>query len=202
MFQLDCSDCTALDGYPEDTILQFFIGRSDLYGCNFDELTTGDFLIHARNRGDAGSLHTPPPIEVVNGEFGSDYTPFGMSAVRTDGMMMDAQPFTAMIDASIHGVYERIDALYKRYDIDPLESWLDEMCQTRGLSHHTGGYPAFTQADITATPAGRDFDHVLLRLTSDDTIMWGDSGDCVFLIRSEDLRKGDFSRIAYSWDCC
>ncbi len=202
VFQLDCADCATLDGYPEDMILQFFIGRSDLYGFNFDELVTGDFLIHARQRGDTGRLHAPPLLAEVNGEFGSDYSPFGRSAVRGTGVMVDAQPFTDTIDGNSDGVYDRIYAFIDDYDLSEIDAWLDVAHMGRGLSHHTGGYPAFTQADITATPAGQPFDHVLLRLTSDDTIMWGDSGECVFLIRSEDLRKGDFSRVAYSWDCC
>jgi len=31
--------------------------------------------------------------------------------------------------------------------------------------------------------------------------MWGDSGQGQFMIRREDLRKRDFSKIFYQWDC-
>jgi uncharacterized protein YwqG len=95
----------------------------------------------------------------------------------------------------------RIDALYQRFDIDALYAFVESDEVARPMRHHTGGYPAYTQSDVHYQSAFADHDHVLLRLTSDDTIMWGDVGECVFLIRSEDLKRGDFSRVAYSWDC-
>lgn len=202
VFQLDCADCAALPGYPADTIIQFFIGRDDLFGANFDELVTGNFLIHTRQRGDEGALHNPPPLEEINGQFASDYSPFVKKEVRNRGTMVNAVPVTDTIDFGIDGVYDRVAALGEDYDIEELEDWIQSDGDNRPLRHHTGGYPAFTQADITATPAGKPFDHVLLRLTSDDILMWGDAGECVFLIRSDDLRQGNFSRVAYSWDCC
>ena len=202
LFQLDCADCAALDGYPSDTILQFFVGRSDLYGCDFDRLVTGDFLVHARSRSDKGALQSPPPLEVVNDEFGSDFSPIMNLVVRTEGIAFVPELYTDTMDWSLHEVASRIDALHERYDITKLEDWIEGDGDRRASRHHTGGYPAFTQSDITASETGRPFDHVLLNLTADDHIMFGDSGECVFLIRKEDLRRGDFSRVAYSWDCC
>lgn len=202
LFQLDCADCTALDGYPDDTILQFFIGRSDLLGADFDRLVVGDFLVQARSRSDKGDLHPAPPLEEVNGKVFSDHSPFHDMDVRQNGLMLNPRPFTDQIDFNIDGVYDRVAKLADRFDITELESWIETDGDCRPMVHHTGGYPAFTQNDITATLVGKPFDHVLLRLTSDDLLMWGDSGECVFLIRREDLAKGDFSRIAYSWDCC
>ena len=200
LFQLDCADCDALEGYPLNTILQFFVGRSDLYGCNFVELVTGDFLVHARQRSDSGRLHAPPKLEEVNNQFGSDFSPLSKE-VRRDGVALDPEPYTDTMDWSLHEVTSRIDTLYQQYDITKLEDWIETDGDSREPRHHTGGYPRFTQSDITSTKAGKVFDHVLLNLTTDDHIAFGDSGECVFLIRSEDLRCGDFSRVAYSWDC-
>lgn len=38
----------------------------------------------------------------------------------------------------------------------------------------------------------------------DDTcgIMFGDSGNCTFLISKENLQKCDFSQVEYDWQCC
>nr|WP_299908016.1 DUF1963 domain-containing protein [Sphingomonas bacterium] len=40
-----------------------------------------------------------------------------------------------------------------------------------------------------------------MRLTSDDYLLWGDVGEAVFLLPADDLRRRDWSRVAYSWDC-
>ena len=201
VFQLDCADCATLDGYPADTILQFFVGRGDVYGCDFDDLVNGDFLVHARHSSDNGSLHTPPSLEEANGEFGNEYSPFLKMDVRQTGLMLDPQQVDDRMDYSIDGLYDHVLPLQDKFDLAALDAWLDSEDGMRPHRHHTGGYPAFTQADITETSAGKPFDHVLLRVTSDENVMWGDVGECVFLIRSADLRKGDFSRVAYSWDC-
>jgi uncharacterized protein YwqG len=42
---------------------------------------------------------------------------------------------------------------------------------------------------------------LLLQLDSDEEMMWGDSGIANFFIDPDDLRRGDFSRVAYHWDC-
>ena len=101
-----------------------------------------------------------------------------------------------MLDAE-----RRIGAYYREYDVRELEDFLEREENARALRHHTGGFPAFTQSDIRGYPACADLDHTLLRLTSDNNLMWGDAGECVFMMTSDDLAKGDFSRVAYSWDC-
>ena len=35
-----------------------------------------------------------------------------------------------------------------------------------------------------------------------DLIMWGDVGICNFFISPEALKRRDFSRVLYNWDCC
>ncbi len=201
LLQLNCVDCSALDGYPADTILQFFVAREDLFGANFDDLFAGEFKVTARNGSDGGRLQPPLPLETVDGIAFSDVSPFRNMEVRNSGVALKAAPFTDRIDASIHPADERINAFYPNYDLDPLYDYLDSEDVQRRLGHHTGGYPAYTQSDVRASPKYAELDHVLLRLTSDDIFIWGDLGEAVFLMRSDDLAKGDFSRVAYSWDC-
>jgi uncharacterized protein YwqG len=64
--------------------------------------------------------------------------------------------------------------------------------------HKLGGYPEFTQQD-PRKPQDRQV--LLLQLDSDDAMMWGDSGIANFFIDPADLQRGDFSRVAYTWDC-
>lgn len=73
--------------------------------------------------------------------------------------------------------------------------------------HKVGGYPDFTQSDprphwISKGASAGDW-QLLFQLDSDPrlNLMWGDNGTASFFIRPEDLKKLDFSRVAYHWDC-
>lgn len=66
--------------------------------------------------------------------------------------------------------------------------------------HKLGGYPNFTQSD----PRQPSDDLILLfQLDSDERLglMWGDVGTANFFIRPQDLKRRDFSKVAYHWDC-
>ena len=66
-----------------------------------------------------------------------------------------------------------------------------------------GGYPSFTQTDPRAYRNNRDIgDFNLLTIESTSGIMWGDVGIAQFFMNEDDLRRRDFSRVAYNWDCC
>lgn len=201
LVQLDCAECQELYGYPDHGIIQFFIGRNDLYGADFDDPTRATILVRRCDVTQPGGLVPPPPLDVVAEVEFSDYSPFQDNAIRAAGVGLRATLIADRIDQSIMAAEQRIAALYERYNIDALEAFLESDAATRPLRHHTGGYPAYTQSDVHYQPAFADFDHVLLRLTSDDFLMWGDVGECVFLIRRDDLARADFSRVAYSWDC-
>ncbi|MBY0284632.1 MAG: DUF1963 domain-containing protein [Sphingomonas sp.] len=199
--QLDCAECQELDGYPESGIIQFFIGRGDLHGADFDDPTRATMLVRRCDVTAPGSLIPPPPLEIVAGVEFSDFSPFQDDAVRSAGIGLRPTLIVDRIDQSIMAAEKRITALYQHYTIDALEAFLESDAAARPLRHQTGGYPAYTQSDVHYQLAFADFDHVLLRLTSDELVMWGDVGECVFLIRSSDLARADFSRVAYSWDC-
>jgi uncharacterized protein YwqG len=199
--QLDCADCQSLEGYPGEGVFQFFIGRDDLYGADFDNLLNGSYLVRLCSVATKGALIEPPPLKEVGEISFSDYSPFMNGSHRTNGIALRAVPFEDRIDQSIKDAEARIMDLYKVYDISALEAFVESDDLQRPMQHHTGGFPAFTQSDVRYIDAFSGYDHVLLRITSDDTIMWGDVGEAVFLMPSEDLHKGDFSRVAYNWDC-
>lgn len=199
--QLDLADCRSLPGFPHDGIVQFFIGRDDVYGADFDHPRRGNFLVRLCRPNAAGALHAPPALAEVNGVFGSNFSPFSGNGVRVRGIALAPEAVEDSIDGSIIEADTRIHELYRQFDIGSLEDILEAPQNERPIRHHAGGYPAFTQSDIRHQADNADLDQVLLRVTSDDNVMWGDAGEAVFMIRQADLAAGNFGETVYSWDC-
>lgn len=200
--QLNLADCAELEGYPVDGFVQFFIGRDDLYGANFDELQKGDFVVRWLPSSSEGSLHDAPHTDEFDQSGIDDFSPSSDFELRRRGIMLKPSLITDQMNLAVVDASKRFFNLdHKRYDTNPLYDELDEIQLASSSGHHTGGYPAFTQSDIREYGEYQEYDHVLLRLTSDNFMMWGDVGECVFMIPSGDLAKGDFSRVIYSWDC-
>ena len=68
-----------------------------------------------------------------------------------------------------------------------------------------GGYPAFTQCDPRYYDKNLErFNTLLLQLDCEDEcdLMFGDTGVANFFINEEDLKKLDFTKVLYNWDCC
>ena len=77
------------------------------------------------------------------------------------------------------------------------------------VHHQMGGYPYFTQNDPRSDEKMSDLDVMLFQLDSDFRpenreylVCWGDAGIANFFISREALRKRDFTKVAYTWDCC
>ena len=77
------------------------------------------------------------------------------------------------------------------------------------VRHQMGGYPYFTQNDSRSDDKMSDLDVMLFQLDSDFRpenreylVCWGDAGIANFFISREALRKRDFTKVAYTWDCC
>lgn len=200
--QLDLADCAGLQGYPAAGVIQFFVARDDLYGADFDDPSKGVRLVRRVDPAQSGALHPPPPLIEIAGVAFSDCSPFQSDQTRESGIALRPDQFEDRIDGSIKEANFRIDELYRQgWELQSLYDFLDSDAVARPMRHHTGGYPAYTQNDVHGIAAFEPYDHVLLRLTSDDDLMWGDVGECVFLIRSADLANGEFEDVAYSWDC-
>ncbi|WP_261663587.1 YwqG family protein [Deinococcus sp. Marseille-Q6407] len=204
--QLNFAALPPLPGFPTRGILQFFIGRTDVYGCTFLGTDQGEReVFQTRWFPDPGDdltqLDTDPAgVPPLDEEF---FSPLEAGAGgRLEGTLA-SQPLTAA-DRLFEGVVG-LDLLDDAASPDPertLGEWLEE--NGRELlgagGHQLGGYPSFTQAD----PRGPDDPRILLlQLDSDDDLglMWGDMGIANFFIYPEDLARCDFSRVAYNWDC-
>jgi uncharacterized protein YwqG len=69
--------------------------------------------------------------------------------------------------------------------------------------HMISGYPSFAQTDPRDNDAAFEkFDTLLLQLTSEGGLCWGDMGVLNFHIPMENLKRLDFSEVLYNFDCC
>ena len=75
-------------------------------------------------------------------------------------------------------------------------------------AHLVLGYPFFTQSDPRYGDLMDEFGTLLLQIDSEgepgtgkDRILWGDVGIGGFFINEENLKRGDFSRVLFNWDC-
>lgn len=192
--QLDFAHLPAVDGFPDTGVLQLFTQRDDLMGVDFDHPDRS--VIHLIWHADglpAGSLVAPPPQDEPTGPL--------TDIVRDDGLALVATPALHQPPANDFRVERLLQGLGNRPNFGSLDDWIHSPEREESMVHHVGGHPAFTQSDFRRPCHLDDYDRVLLRLTSDDHVFWGDMGEAVFLIRAADLAARDFSRVAFSWDC-
>lgn len=181
--QLNLDDMPPLPDFPHTGLLQFFVGDDELYGL--EEKCEVRYL--AEYQRDEAGLLTENPFE-------ADYQ--GYQPFYKAGAMIfspDEKPITTECEAFSERFFEKVsneqwDALY-------------EVCYADGC--RVGGYPVFVQHSPEYYDDG-ECDVLLLQLDIDDEtgIMFGDSGNCTFLISREALQKCDFSEVEYDWQCC
>lgn len=195
--QINFEEIPKLEPFPTKGILQFYIADDDLYGLDFDDMTSQEnfrVLFFPEITKDESRLLTDfdflpsfdyaPVSDPCSLTFAQHFEP--ISAV-------DYQFEQKIFDDSPPEPREKLFAIWDIYA---------ETFPSNG--HKLGGYPDFTQSDPRGYDKyyGRGF-NLLLQIDSDDkaNIMWGDVGIGNFFIREGDLKKSDFSTILYSWDC-
>ncbi len=197
--QLDFAQLPPLAGFPESSVVQFFIpSDDDVWGVDFDDPSRGDARVLFRPNG-SGTHAVEPPLAADPSD---DFTPFiGGDSVRDRGIALTAAPFVDRIPFNNWRVDQQFDGNHRRPGIEQWEASLAEQTDSAPLVHHIGGYPCFVQSDVRGPGKFDDYDICLLRLTSDDYVQWGDVGEANFLIRSTDLEANDFSKVIFWWDC-
>ncbi|WP_436898843.1 YwqG family protein [Acinetobacter gyllenbergii] len=205
--QFNFSEIPSLPNFPDQGILQFYIAADDLYGMNFDDQQqqSGFKVLYFEQVIEDASQLKQDFSEVQLGE--DDYLPFtGQYAIE---FSLTSQPIS-LGDFAFAPKILGVDELYDfedqfeggDFEDDFIEPY-DELASASG--HRLGGYPYFTQTDPRQYNE-KVQDYVLLfQLDTDDAeneIMWGDSGVGNFFIHPEDLKKRDFSKVLYNWDCC
>jgi len=194
--QFDLRRLPRLEGFPEVGVLRFFVGRDELFGANWDVPEQSGCRILWHSRPLAGGRREPPiPLQP------EDMSPFQSQTLRADGLALAATETYDLPDADSWPVEARLAELGERFGARELADRLFELSDERESGHCIGGYPMFTQPDFRRADYYADYDVLLLGLTSDDAIMWGDVGEAMFIMRQSDLDRRDFSRVVFYWDC-
>lgn len=192
--QINFEEVPEMEGYPKKGILQFFVdSEDDLIGSDFDNpQNTAGFrvLYHADITKDTSLLQQDFP-QVDENEF---YLPFSFGeefSIRFE----KKEQFISITDFS----FENLIPDYYDLEDEIRDAIYDSELYSSG--HRIGGYPYFTQHDPRAYDTiPKDYE-LLLQLDSDNGLMWGDCGVGNFFIHPEDLKRLDFSKVAYTWDC-
>ena len=119
---------------------------------------------------------------------------------------MESKDYICVNDNSFDDVLHTavINIRGKEIDGDMYDNFSDSDCEKLCEKFSAGGSklfgnPCFTQCDAREENSGEE---LLLQIDSDDKLtMWGDLGVGNFFIKNDDLKKLDFSKVLYSWDC-
>ena len=212
--QIDCTQLIALPDYPHAGLLQFFIGTDEMFGCDFGAMKSKNYAVLYHETVDTSvtaadiPLPEPPEEDCSPLEKGPFRIVFGVPVDQ--GMTPGDFRFDPLFvqkwnqqkpDEPIEKGWDVFELLDEDDDEDDLFG-----CGGEDVPHHQlGGYPYFTQADPREIQHG-DLDTLLFQLDSDTRgreflICWGDLGVGNFFINREALKRRDFSRVLYNWDC-
>ncbi|RZG79779.1 YwqG family protein [Acinetobacter venetianus] len=189
--QFNFAEIPNLPNFPDQGILQFYIAADDLYGMNFDD---------QQQQSGFKVLYFDQVIEDVK-QLKQDFSDIQLD---DDEYLL---PFTGQYAIEFSLTMQPISTEDEGFNIgDGSDGFYEAYSENfTSTGHRLGGYPYFTQSDPRGyNKAIRDY-VLLFQLDTDDAeneIMWGDSGVGNFFIHPEDLKKRDFSKVLYNWDCC
>ncbi|MEG4117795.1 YwqG family protein [Microcoleus sp. N9_B4] len=194
--------------FPKQGILQFYIGDTDLYGMDLDNLDNQkDFKLLYVAEIDKNNFSTDFAF-LLNQEL-EGFSPLNYNDVNNPQECL-------ALDFSLHHEWigcedyqfkhfftiESIEKLSNlmRADNFKLGRWYN--ANIGNYQTKIGGYAYFTQTDPREdSPQYKDHKVLLLQMMSDGEICWGDCGVGNFFIRAEDLEILDFSKVIYNYDC-
>ena len=222
--QVDCAALEGLPDFPHKGLLQFFFGLDDVFGMDFDDPTAQKgFRVLYHETVDSSvtaaevltkKAEAPQPegdtryYTPLFGAYGIRFAPAEIQHISSQDFRAWDQFLTKWNEG--HGTQFKTQWDY--YQATKIDG---EFPPPEGKApyHQLGGYPYFTQEDPRAGADNdiADLDVLLFQLDSDmltkeqgggDLVLWGDCGVCNFFINREALKRRDFSRVCYNWDCC
>ena len=224
--QINCAEVPPLPDFPHRGMLQFFISPYatlvHLWGLDYHHPDRQDYfrvLYYPEVHTDPAAVQQDfaflPPLPTPPAAMTWTQKLLGLfkkPALHLPFQYPCAMHFTAgeqlvpLDDAALHlsgaGVPD-VDAgnWFDVLDDDFTEAYFDAIPHE---GHRLGGYAHHVQEDLRIVENSPYRDYVLLlQLDSDEAngMMWGDLGVCHFYIHPDDLRRRDFSRVLYNWEC-
>lgn len=215
--QLNFEEIPALEGYPQRGILQFFISgetsREHVWGMlsyrgephdpqrYFESMQDQKYfrvIYHPEVIRDRKRLQTPPGA-LHPREFVPIMDEARLSFRQSRGpVLVDDYRFARTFGEDARPFFAR----FGEREEEIAQGYID-FSYERSIGK-VGGYALFVQGDPRSIRPEEDW-LLLLEIDSADSadgveILWGDGGVANFLIRREDLRKLDFSKVVYYWD--
>ena len=212
--QVDCAALEGLPGFPHSGLLQFFFALDDVFGMEFDDQTsqTGFRVLYHETVDPSVTeeevLAKRPPKPEDAEDYVLLYGCFPIRFAPPSAQNIHEGDFRAWTEFlgkwnQLHGT-----DFQNQWDYYRATKITGEFPDQEGDGpwHQLGGYPFFTQEDPRSGQY-EDLDVLLFQLDSegmgaDDLVLWGDCGTGNFFISREALRRRDFSRVMYNWDCC
>jgi uncharacterized protein YwqG len=194
--------------FPKKGILQFYIGDTDLYGMDLDNLDNQkDFKILYFPEIDTNNCQTDFAF-LLNQEV-KGFSPLNYKYVNNpqECLALQFSPNNEWVcreDYQINNILgtQKVKQFFEVMSADDYKLFDWYYANLYEIHHKIGGYGYFTQTDPREySPQYKDHKVVLLHMISDDEFCWGDDGVGNFLIRAEDLEKLDFSQVIYNYDC-
>lgn len=197
-----------MEPLPRTGLLQFYVANDDLCGLGFDDQTvqTGFRVVFHPNPTDsiteADLIARHIPTNEGNPDI-CDFPFYKEIAIRFESMTDFPNASNEDFDQILTEALSRVTGLqldkapWKALSSESYDK-IAELLSSSG--HHMLGYPFFTQADPRRTDS--PYDTLLFQMDSEmPEILWGDCGVCHFFINKNDIKKQDFSKVLYNWDC-
>ena len=220
--QLNLGDFAGCDRLPTGGLLQFYVdSEDDCSGMDFDDGTNQDgFRVIWHREVDASvtedvvrAMEIPTSFDPWDDYLGNPLR--GCYALDVTEAVGCTNPSSYDFDEVFFACCAKL--LGENFQAGR-DDWYDclarpdsdrifELFNQDGPLHQVFGRPFFTQYDPRLYNTGlRDLDTLLLQVDSDgkggsDRMLWGDVGIGGFFINGEALRRGDFSRVLFNWDC-
>lgn len=181
--QINLEEMPPMEDFPTKGILQFYIEDIDPYGL--DELCK---VLYIEN-------YIKDETKLVK------ENPFRENYVEMEPFERPGKITFTQRQMPISSSLREFDKNFIQKATDEESSALYDVCYA--CDSRVGGYPYFVQHEPAYYREGKR-DVLLLQLDVDDDcgLMFGDAGNCTFLISRDDLLKRDFSNVAYDWQCC
>lgn len=196
LIQINFAQTPVLGAFPRSGLLQLFIGSNDHYGANFENLLkpTGFQCVFHEDL-DQAMDEASAPVALERG----CYSPLEEPMVaKPIGFVLEQM----VVEVSDHRFERMLPAIAASEALtESYGEWTSEAIAVSAI--RLGGYPTFTQQDPRAyAPNDTVGDMTLLTVDTTEGVMWGDSGVAQFFMHEADLKRRDFSRVAFNWDCC